>query len=201
MVGRHAAKGFFENAFRARGMNKTLVRSLCLLALLVSIAVPGVSLPVEILTTHLNSRGASGVADDRSLYAYRRQIDFLSRFVTANHDPASPLVMTGDFNMGSPDTRRRSLLTSIRHISNAHGRQIVRDGLSSCSTSPMGGIANSADARWILNRGRDWQFMSDGKGIALAAVHASVPFGREGRGAMLSDHMGYAVDYRVSYSS
>ena len=39
MVGRHAAKIAPNDIFKARGMNKALVRSLCLLALLVSIAV------------------------------------------------------------------------------------------------------------------------------------------------------------------
>lgn len=169
--------------------------------LLVSVAVPGVRVPVEILTTHLNSRGASGVGDDRSLYAYQRQVDFLGRFVAVNHDPTSPLIMAGDFNMGSPTSRRSALLDSVRSLSNDRGRSSIRDGLSACWNNPAGGITRSADARWILKRGRDWQFMSDGKSIALDAVRASVPFGSDRGVALLSDHMGFSVDYRVTYLS
>lgn len=168
--------------------------------LLVSIAVPGAPVPVEILTTHLNSRRASGVSDARSLYAYRRQVEFLGRFVAANHDPASPLIVAGDFNMGPRPTRQSALLADVRRWSNARGRTIVRDGLGSCMTDPATGIAHSLDARWILRRGRDWQFMSDGKNVALTATGAAVPFGRDTSGRMLSDHMGYTVGYRLGTS-
>ncbi|CAN5310278.1 hypothetical protein BH11PSE5_BH11PSE5_22830 [soil metagenome] len=168
--------------------------------LLVAVTVPGVRVPVEILTTHLNSRHASGVSDDRSLYAYQRQVEFLSRFVATNHDTASPLIMAGDFNMGPHPSRRSLLLGSVRGLSNDRGRAIVRDGLSSCLSNPAGGIAQSADARWILKRGRDWQFMSDGENVGLKATHAAIPFGRAGGADMLSDHMGFSVDYRLSHS-
>ena len=168
--------------------------------LLVAVAVPGVRVPVEILTTHLNSRHASGVADDRSLYAYQRQVAFLRRFVAIYHDPASPLIMAGDFNMGPRAARRSVLLGSVLGLSNDGGRAVVRDGLSNCISNPAGGIAQSADAKWILKRGRDWQFMSDGEHILLTAVHAAIPFGRAGGADMLSDHMGFSVDYRLSHS-
>jgi len=168
--------------------------------LLVSIAVPGTRVPVDILDTHLNSRYASGVSDARSLYAYRRQVAFVGRFIAAHHDPASPLIMAGDYNMGPRPARRGVLLGQVRDWSRDRGQQRVRDGLSHCMADPGDAIARSSDARWILKRARDWQFMIDGAHVALDAMRATVPFGHDADGAMLSDHIGFAVDYRLRRS-
>jgi len=168
--------------------------------LLVSIAVPGTRIPVDILDTHLNSRTASGVPDARSLYAYRRQVAFVGRFIAAHHDPASPLIMAGDYNMGPRPSRRDVLFGQIRDWSRDHGQQRVRDGLSHCMADSSDAITRSSDARWILKRARDWQFMIDGAHVALDAVRATVTFGHDANGDMLSDHIGFAVDYRLRRS-
>ena len=163
--------------------------------LLVSIVVPGSAVPVDVVTTHLNSRHSAHVPETRSLYAYRRQLAFLGQFVAANHNPASPLILAGDFNMGPDVPRQTSLLSTIHGLPAMRGVQRIRDGLSSCISADADSIQTSADARWIMHRARDWQFIFNGARTHLHADHAAVPFGRESNGTMLSDHMGFAIGY------
>jgi endonuclease/exonuclease/phosphatase family metal-dependent hydrolase len=64
--------------------------------------------PVEVVSTHLIAGGdlfpVPG-ADDASRHhaARMRQVDELVAFIDANHDPASPLLLVGDFNVMATD--------------------------------------------------------------------------------------------------
>lgn len=166
--------------------------------LLVKLRVPGRALPVEVATTHLNSRHASGVPAQRSLYAYRRQLQMVDRFLTANADSRLPLIFAGDFNasstlrrssllahsIGNWSTLARPMQAALIHCLSGNGR--CRD--------PMPVVAQS-----ILDRGRDWQFFVPGSRVSIRATSLLVPFGREPDGSMLSDHMGYLIGYRLRY--
>lgn len=161
-------------------------------ALLATIIIPGAPTPIDVLTTHLNSRRASHVGDDRSIYAYRRQFDALTDFIRTGHDARYPLIAAGDFNVGSKDPRRPETLAAARQkwtlrgdIKDAFG-EYVREG----------GVL-AGDAAFAFRRARDWQFYSDGKSVTLTLAGIDVPFGRDGSGRMLSDHAGYTVRYRL----
>lgn len=167
-------------------------------AVMVTVKIPGVSTPVDIVDTHLNSRHASGVPDLRSNAAYARQTAVLGKFLSANHDPATPLLVAGDFNMGPRPVRRAALLAALEPTSGVTPGSSVRDGLSGCLARSDAAVGDPADARWILRRGRDWQFIGNGTAATLAPRDATVLFGREPGGAMLSDHMGFEVTYRVA---
>jgi endonuclease/exonuclease/phosphatase family metal-dependent hydrolase len=162
-------------------------------ALLVTLAVPGGS-PIDVLTTHLNSRKASRVPEARSYYAYDRQVEMLDAFVRAVHDPVRPLIAAGDFNVGTSLPRRTALLAVARDWSSD---ATVRDALHEYHQA---GGTMSADAAYSFARSRDWQFFADGKDRRISLAGIEVPFGFEPSGGMLSDHVGYVARFRLSGS-
>lgn len=162
-------------------------------AILVTIRIPGAPTPVDVLTTHLNSRRASGVSDARSLQGYIRQVRELAAFVRSAHDPRFPLIAAGDFNVGSAQDRRTVLLDTIRRGWNAGSE--VRDAYSQFQR--QGGTL-AGDAAVSFRRAKDWQFYSDGLQGRLNVIGIEVPFGRDKAGNMLSDHIGYAVRFALS---
>ncbi|WP_100239799.1 endonuclease/exonuclease/phosphatase family protein [Sphingobium sp. LB126] len=161
-------------------------------ALLARLDIPGAATPIDVLTTHLNSRRASRVGDFRTIYAYRRQVGVLSEFIRDNHDLRLPLIAAGDFNVGSAAPRREFLLADVRTkwVQN----EPVRDALGQFQR--QGGILSS-DAADTFRRARDWQFYSDGKAGRLVLTGIDVPFGHDRPGGMLSDHVGYVARYRL----
>ena len=159
-------------------------------ALLVTLAVPSVGL-IDILTTHLNSRHASRATDARSLYAYDRQVAELSRFVREAHDPRLPLIAAGDFNVGSAMSRRQRLLSQAREWSTVP----VSDAFSALRAK--GGVLNG-DVGYSYRRARDWQFFAGGIDAHLTLADIAVPFGHDGAGGMLSDHVGYVARFHLT---
>lgn len=163
-------------------------------AMLVMIQVPGIGEPIAVVNVHLNSRRASHVGDDRSLYAYRRQIDALDSFLSANLKPGTPLIVAGDFNVG-PRPSRQDYFAAHMLKWGERAPGIIKDALRSCSASVALCGAMPSDAAFSLRRGRDWQLAVPGDRVALAVHGLSVPFGHDVDGAMLSDHVGYVAYY------
>ena len=165
-------------------------------ALLATVVIPGAPTPIDVLTTHLNSRRASHVGDDRSIYAYRRQFDALTDFIRTSHDARYPLIAAGDFNVGSEDPRRPEILAAARQKWASRGQ--IKDAFGEYVRE--GGVL-AGDAAFSFRRARDWQFYSDGTTVKLTLAGIDVPFGRDGSGRMLSDHAGYTVRYRLGQPS
>lgn len=163
-------------------------------ALLVTLSVPGRG-RVQVLTTHLNARGASGVPEERSFAAYTRQVDLLDLFIKEHADPALPLVVAGDFNVGGAPGRRSTLFTRAAGWNALEGGS-GGEGLRACMAKTA--VDRRDDAQEIIRRSRDFQFFYSGQQAALTAEHAEIPFGRAPDGAMLSDHLGFSVTYRLS---
>lgn len=162
-------------------------------ALFASIRLPGERDPVDVVTTHLNSRVASGVSDVRSTPAYQMQVGALSRFIQASHDPTHPLIVAGDFNVGNADARKASLLQHVRTtwvrggaIRDAYGEAVER-------RFPL-----SPDARFSMSRARDWQFFASGSGERIELRGIDTPFGHDRNGNMPSDHVGYTARFAIS---
>jgi endonuclease/exonuclease/phosphatase family metal-dependent hydrolase len=164
--------------------------------LLVEVRVPGQVTPVTIVATHLNSRHASGVSEARSLKAYDRQVAALGAFIEANHNPDSPIILSGDFNASSP--ARRAILAKAK-------LGLAPDGPTNPSRSSLDVIRASTallgklgdEAAYIAQRGRDWQFFGRGSHWSLQPEAIEIPFGKEKDGTFLSDHLGFIIDYRI----
>lgn len=165
-------------------------------ALLVTVRIPGAPAPIDIVTVHLNSRHNSHAGDARSLQAYARETAILSAFINRWHDPANPLIAAGDFNAGVSPPRWAALR---RAVASWRGRGGFREALTLVvQRGAARGMARSADIAAILRRAADWQFFTPGAAADVDAVAVQVPFGREPQGGMLSDHIGYAVRYRLN---
>jgi endonuclease/exonuclease/phosphatase family metal-dependent hydrolase len=166
--------------------------------MLVTVAVPGSQTPVIIATTHLNSKKSSGVSQERSLYAYRRQVEAVDRFILANRNPQLPIVFAGDFN--ASNAQRRSYLVGHGETNwTTQAALPVQSALQRCllPSAPCGTPPSIANE--VVKRGRDWQFYTPGIRASLDAVSLTIPFGRERDGAMLSDHVGYGIVYRLQH--
>jgi endonuclease/exonuclease/phosphatase family metal-dependent hydrolase len=164
-------------------------------ALLVTVRIPGAPSPVDIVTTHMNSRRHSGVPEERSLYAYRRQAESLTRFINRWHDPSFPLIAAGDFNVGIAPSRWAALRDQVAHWP---GPPSIRNAISQVAARSVAtGIPMPRDTREIMRRGADWQFYVSGSSARLSPIEVSVPFGREADGSMLSDHIGYVARFRL----
>jgi endonuclease/exonuclease/phosphatase family metal-dependent hydrolase len=162
-------------------------------ALMVSIRLPGHADPIDIVTTHLNSRRASGVDEDRSLQAYRLQVRYLSDFIRKAHDPASALIVAGDFNVGNVPSRRTALLSHVRTDWRQNGDIDDAFGEAVRHHMPL-----SDDARYAHFRARDWQFYTPGRLTDIELERLDVPFGHAADGSMLSDHVGYTATFDLA---
>jgi endonuclease/exonuclease/phosphatase family metal-dependent hydrolase len=161
--------------------------------LLVTVSVPGKG-PIAVAATHFNSRKASGAPYARTHMAYAKQAAFVAEFLDARLDAGMPLVLAGDFNRGQRPARIASLSAMLRHIGGAGGaREALRERMAEDPT----GLGGSPEASWIRRKARDMQFVFDGDRLRLDPVGADIPFGSEQGGAMLSDHMGFTIHYRV----
>lgn len=155
-------------------------------AVMVTIRLPGAG-DVDVVTTHFNARGASGVGDDRADPAYSLQAACLGAFIRDNHDPRRPLIVAGDFNIGTSAVRRAALVDRSRgQWSNGGVMRAVYD------EAAREGLPLSADARYSRRKAKDWQFFGSGRSVTMSLRRVDVPFGHDADGAMLSDHVGYA---------
>jgi endonuclease/exonuclease/phosphatase family metal-dependent hydrolase len=163
--------------------------------LLVTVKIPGQALPVEIATAHMNSRGASGVGDDRTGYAYQRQVDALEAFFRANSNPALPMIFAGDFNIGKALSRQVAMRSRAGNWWTAPDNMLALGSLRTCMHGLASNVTDRTDAQTALRRAKDWQFPVSVPRLALIPAHVFVPFGTEPDGTMLSDHVGYSVRY------
>ena len=159
---------------------------------------PGGGDLVQVATTHLNSRSASGAPVGKSQAAYRKQVDFLAEFLARHRDPAIPLVLAGDFNRGQRAARARMLDETVMKLA---GTSVLHEALNLQMMADDAGIGRSADAQWIRLKARDMQYPVDGHKAGLLPVGAAVPFGTERDGSLLSDHMGFTIHYRIAPKS
>lgn len=156
------------------------------------IAVPGVAGPVTVIDTHLNSNGATGVAEPRALYAYRRQIDVLSQFISSVARPGGTMLVAGDFNVGR-DIARRAYFA--QHMFG--GPTALTGGSLKCRESRTCLVTQPADIAFSTGRAKDFLLYRPSIGAAVRPLALSAPFGRGPDNAMLSDHIGVMVRYRI----
>ncbi len=164
--------------------------------MLARIDVPGFAKPLDLITTHLNSGSKSRTPVRHHLYAYRRQLEALTRFLEAHRDPEAPAIFAGDFNVSHSPDRLKALqahqarwkLTAVT----AMGKPKYQSECTNAQPTCKGTLSIRANVPLIHTL--DWQFKA---GAAIEAVGRTVVFGGEADGSMLSDHIGYAVRYRL----
>lgn len=158
--------------------------------MLARIAIPGVPVPVDLYNTHMNSRRAAKVPEERSLVAHGRQALEASEFVDRTHDDRFPVVFGGDFNMRHSEDRwahfsRYQPLTLVHRV--------CADPASDCEVR----MSWDGDEPWVDTQ--DLQFFADGELVKIRPIRVEAMF--DGSHAMprLSDHDGFAVTYELRW--
>ena len=72
---------------------------------LVRLEIPGLPDELEVVTTHYNSKAASGVPLGRTLEAHKLQVASTVEFLERNSNPTLPAIWGGDLNMRHSDDR------------------------------------------------------------------------------------------------
>jgi endonuclease/exonuclease/phosphatase family metal-dependent hydrolase len=156
--------------------------------MLVAVHVPGLSVPVEIAGTHLNSKRASGVPRKRATQAHHLQVDELKHFMQADRTPGAPLIIGGDFNiMHSPDR--------FDYVMNEYPFAVVsrwcHERPKACDTQ----ISYDGDAPWLDTQDLIGFLSGDAVEVIPTAVEATFDGASE---PVLSDHDGYKVTFKLT---
>lgn len=160
-------------------------------AMLIEIPLPGMPEPLFILNTHLNSRRASGVADERSLYAYRRQVAELRELLEREWRGRGPLIWAGDLNargnLARFEFQEERLPGELAH-------RYCADNREHCAVH----ISWDNDEPWLDTQ--DLQGFLDGEWVRIKPIAIAARFDEPVDGEPLSDHDGLEVRWRLSWS-
>ena len=158
--------------------------------MLARIHLPGVPVPVDLYNTHMNSRGASGVAETRDREAHARQAVRASEFIANTENPEHPLIFGGDFNMRHSEARWGEF--SAHHpLTLVH--EFCIDAASGCDVK----MSWDGDAPWMDTQ--DLQFFAGGTALSLRPVRVEAMFDGSPDSPRLSDHDGFLVTYELRW--
>ena len=167
--------------------------------LLARIAVPGIGLPVEIMTTHMNAGSrATRTPALHANEAYVRQMAALDQFLARHADPRLPMIVAADLNLRA-DKRRISALRN----SSTRWRKVAGDGdipavVAVCDRPSMPcrpglGLGSIAGKK----RNNDWQLAFASDRVSVRPIAAAIRFMPDPARRVLSDHQAVMVDYRL----
>lgn len=159
-------------------------------AMLLEIDLPGMPEPLFVLNTHLNSAKASGVGDDRSFYAYQRQIAELRDLLERHWRGRGPLIWAGDIN--ARQNLDRFGLQEVSLPGELAHRYCV-DNPDHCATQ----TSWDDDEPWLDTQ--DLQGFLDGQWVRIKPVAIAARFDAPVDGRKLSDHDALEVRWRLSW--
>jgi len=153
------------------------------------IRVPGLPAPLQVVTSHLNSRGDAGVSRARSRAAHKAQAKELHSALRRQSGPGMATILGGDFNTKGAPQR-------FEHFAGDGQLPIVRRICARerrCSVSlPLEG-----ERPWL--GAQDLQGFLAPSSIAIRPVEAEIIF-EAGKGPdRLSDHDAYMVTYELRW--
>jgi endonuclease/exonuclease/phosphatase family metal-dependent hydrolase len=168
--------------------------------MIVRLAVPGMDKPLEVVTSHLNAGKKSGVAPERSLYAHSQQLNAFTDFLKTNRTGQSPTIIAGDFNVSHSEGRLVNLRAAFKGLgaqaAAAMGKHKYEPKCKVAPASCVGELPIKANVPLVHTL--DWQFTIPSKSASFTPIERVVLFGKEPDGSMLSDHIGYAVRFRLN---
>ncbi|MCR5881082.1 hypothetical protein [Phenylobacterium sp. J367] len=156
--------------------------------MLVRLALNDAPVEIDVVNTHMNARRAARAPSARTLAAHNRQMDQLIGFVSANGSPERPLLVGGDFNVKNAPDRyyHRAATRPFAVVSEfCHRPETACDG-----------EAETAEP-WL--KSQDLQGFASGADVQVAPRKVEAVFDGA-RGDRLSDHDGYLVRYRLSWT-
>jgi endonuclease/exonuclease/phosphatase family metal-dependent hydrolase len=158
--------------------------------MLARVWIPGMPSPLDLFTTHMNSRSAAGVNLERADAAHRYQTDQSADFLARARDDSNPLIFGGDFNMKNSPGR-------LDYFSYRKPYHIVRHYCTVVTSDCDVRVSWDGDASWLDTQ--DLQGFDDGATVKLRPIVAEAMFDGPNTGGKLSDHDGYKVVYRLSW--
>lgn len=179
--GRHACAGY--DCLAAKGV------------LAFTVAIPGVPEPVTLFTVHMNADGASGAPGPLALAAHTLQMDRLGEVLETAVDPALPLIFGGDFNVKAAAGRQRHADRRLGRL----GLVSVHGACVQLGPACEPGYRAALGAHWL--EPRDVQGFRSGARIRVRPLASAEMFAGPATGGKLSDHVGYAARYRLSWSA
>jgi len=167
-------------------------------ALLARITVPGVRVPVQIATAHMNSRLATYTPGVHADEAYVGEAQSLNQFIQEHADRRQPLILAADLNVSWSPMR----LAAMEANRNFWLRG--RDGTGAGSIhaicakpSVPCSLAAGFGSLQPHRRNNDWQIFLDGRDMAVRATSAALRFQPDPSGRTLSDHQALSVTYNL----
>ena len=159
--------------------------------LLAAITIPGVPEPIEIVTTHMNSKRASGVSPERYTTAHNLQADEIRDYLVGEiNDDRRVLIVGGDFNTRNDRGR-------LEYLTNNAFTPIVRYYCTQMDDGCDIRMSFDGDEPWLDTQ--DLQAFFPGNRIDVRPIAVEALFDEPVEGKMLSDHDAYLVEYRVSW--
>jgi len=159
--------------------------------MLARIALPDVPGEIDVVNTHLNSKRASRTPLARSLQAHNLQVEELLSFITDHRTAGAPLLVGGDFNVKGSAER-------YDYATQARPYRVVSE-FCNAPASACEGQAAGGGARPGL-RSQDLQAFDGAGAMDVRPVRVETVFGANASGARLSDHDGYLVRYRLTWT-
>ncbi|WP_417463455.1 endonuclease/exonuclease/phosphatase family protein [Kordiimonas sp.] len=155
--------------------------------LMASIEVPGVSVPIDIINSHFNSRRSAKAPSKHVFRAHQRQTDTLSWFMKKLCGSA-PAIVAGDFN-----TKQRERYDYFR------ATLPLVDAAEDClGTEGVCRLDEGTPKAQVLYNTNDKHFFQGSENYLIKPVYMVRNFKEELDGRELSDHLGYEVEYRIT---
>ncbi len=151
------------------------------------ISVPGMAMPLQLVTSHFNSNRSAKAPGAIRLRAHQKQTDTLAKFLSRLSTTTAPLIIAGDFNTRLPE-RYQYFREEINAL----------DAAESCLETGLNCVleANTAEAE-ILYHTADKQFYRSGTTALIRPIYIERNFKESLQGRQLSDHTGYEVHYAL----
>lgn len=159
-------------------------------ALKATLNIPGLPAPLEVFNTHMNAQRASRVGNARYTAAHHAQVRELADFIAAEHEPAHPVILGGDFNMRHSEVRYE-LFRASQPLQLVHQACQAHD--SGCKVD----MSWDGDAPWLDTQ--DLQLFDSGAQVKVRPVRVQTLFDGRPESPRLSDHDGFLVTYELSW--
>ncbi|WP_411289221.1 endonuclease/exonuclease/phosphatase family protein [Phenylobacterium sp.] len=158
--------------------------------MLARLDLPDVPGGVDVVNTHLNARRAARVPLARSLAAHNLQTEELIGFISAHRTPGAPLLVGGDFNVRNAPDR-------YGHRAESRPYKVVSEFCHDPANACDGAAPPGETPPWL--RSQDLQAFAPSAPVDVRPIRVETLFAG-GQAASLSDHDGYLVRYRLSWT-
>jgi len=155
--------------------------------LMARVQVPGFGMPVDIVTSHFNSKRSAKAPAGIVFKAHQKQTDVFHWFLD-KLNAGNPVIAAGDFN--TKEARRYSYFQDTVGL--------VDSAAVCLKDKALCVLEQNVLPKKVLNDTNDKHFYKNGQGMMVDPIYIDRPFDEMLNGRPLSDHTGYEVVYRFS---